>query len=222
MKSVKPFTGEIYVHTNVLNGKSYVGQTTVGVSKRWALHQRCARSPKTPAYNGLIARAIRKYGANAFEHQILSKARSQSELDNLEKIWIILLQTKTPSGYNLADGGYAAAGHVVSPEVRARLSAKQKANWEDPDYRAAHSGAKAFHYRRSPSPETIEKRAAKMRGRSQSAEQIEHRAVKLRGKKRTDVFRARCAARMTGKKMSEETRLRMSLSQKARQSREGV
>jgi hypothetical protein len=58
-----PVFGEIYVHTNVLNGKSYVGQTTVGMAKRWALHLRCAQSVRTPAYKTVFSKAIRKYGA---------------------------------------------------------------------------------------------------------------------------------------------------------------
>jgi len=124
------FLGEVYSHTCLANGKSYVGQTTQGVSKRWALHQRCARSSRTPAYRNLFSKAIRKYGPMAFEHQTLAVAQSQSELDNLEKVWIILLQAKAPTGYNLADGGYAAAGHTVTPEVRARLSASTKAQWK--------------------------------------------------------------------------------------------
>src|SRR5258708_36695724 len=104
------------------------------MASRWDLHLRCSRSPHTPAYRTLFSKAIRKHGAEVFEHQVLSRACSQSELDNLEKIWIILLQTKAPNGYNLSDGGYAAAGHVVTPEVRARLSAARTAQWQNPEF----------------------------------------------------------------------------------------
>jgi group I intron endonuclease len=213
--ALAPHFGEIYVHTCMANEKSYVGQTTASMAKRWRLHVRCAQSPRTPAYCGLIARAIRKYGADAFEHQVLSVARSQAELDNLEKIWIILLQTKAPNGYNLADGGYAAAGHVVSPEVRALLSVKQTANWADPEYRAAHTG-----YRRTDeSRAQMSQSASSRKVSTQTPEGIEKRAAKLRGTKRTSEFCAAQAARMTGIKLSEGTRLRMSLAQKARQER---
>jgi len=179
MLEPRPFSGEIYVHTNVLNGKSYVGQTTAGVAKRWSLHQRCARSPRTPAYGNLFSKAIRKYGAGAFEHQTLSIARSQTELDNLEKVWIILLQAKAPAGYNLANGGYAAAGHAVSLEVRARLSLKQKANWENLGYRQRYSVSRtgkkhAFRNRRHQSLETIANRVAKNTGKKRTLEQVQN------------------------------------------------
>ena len=218
MSDLKPFSGVVYVHTCTANEKSYVGQTTQGVDKRWKLHLRCARSPRTPAYVGLIARAIRKYGSDAFEHQVLSRARSQSELDNLEKVWIILLQSKAPNGYNLSDGGYAAAGHVVSPEVRARLSEAQKENWKDPYLRSRYSSG---HLGTKSTPEQIEARCASLRGKKQSSETIAKRVAKTTGLKRTPEFSAACAARMTGRKLSEATRRKMSISQTVRQTGKG-
>ena len=219
-----PFQGEIYIHWCPASEKGYVGQTTQGYVKRWGLHLRGARSPKTPAYRGVFAKAIRKYGFDAFEHQVLATASSQLELDGLERLWIWALQTKVPNGYNLTTGGDSGtAGHVVTPEVRAVLSAKGKALWADPVYRAQH--IEINHRLRAGKPqsvETIAKRVAKMIGRKQYPEQVEHRAVKLRGKKRTEEFRAACGARMTGKKLSAETRLRMSIAQTARQSRKEV
>lgn len=169
-----PIFGQVYVHTNIVNGKNYVGQTTAGMENRWKLHLRCARSTKTPAYAGLIARAIRKYGVDAFEHHVLSVVGSQARLDNLEKVWIILLQAKTPTGYNLADGGYAAAGHKVSSEVRARLSAATKLQWMNPEFREWYSrlrrGKKAH-------PNTIAACVASHLGKKQSAETIAKRVA---------------------------------------------
>jgi len=215
------FFGEVYVHTCRPNGKSYVGQTTQGVSSRWKLHLRCARSPKTPAYGNLFSKALRKHGADVFDSQTLSLAYSQAELDNLEKIWIILLQTKVPNGYNLTDGGDSGtAGHTVSPEVRAILSAKEKALWNDPIYRAQHVEINNRLRKGKPqSAETIEKRASAIRGRKQSPEEIAKRVAKTTGMKRTQEFREQCATRMQGTTRSAETRLKMSLAHKARQER---
>lgn len=220
MIEARPF-GVVYLHYNPVSEKGYVGQTMQGMEKRWKLHLKCARSKKTPASRGLVAKAIRKYGADTFEHQVLSMARSQSELDNLEKIWIILLQTKVPNGYNLTDGGDSGtAGHVVTPEVRAVLSAKGKANWADPVYRAEHTEINSrLRKGKSQTDEVIAKRVAKMLGRKASSEEIAKRVAKTTGMKRTQEFRDACAARMTGIKRSDETRLRMSLAQKARQER---
>ena len=183
MNTATPNFGEVYFHFCPTSQKGYVGQTTAGMEKRWKLHQRCARSVKTPAHEGLIARAIRKYGADSFEHQVLSVARSQAQLDNLEKVWIILLGAKAPGGYNLADGGYAAAGHIVSPEVRARLSAKQKENWKNPILRAKYSSGNLGVKQ---TPDRIETRIAALRGKKQSAETIAKRVAKTTGMTRTD------------------------------------
>lgn len=222
MLDARPFSGEIYVHMNLLNGKSYVGQTTAGMEKRWKSHLQCARSCKTPAYRTLLAKAIRKYGADAFESALLSVAGSQAHLDNLEKVWIILLQSKSPNGYNLSDGGYAAAGHVVTAEVRAVLSAAAKAQWQSPEFiQKVENGLYADNGNLSPEDEArrlVNLRAA-LCGKKQSEETIAKRIAKTTGLKRTAEFRTACAARMTGKKMSEETRLRMSAAQVARQER---
>jgi group I intron endonuclease len=211
MADFTPF-GEIYLHWCPASEKGYVGQTTLGVVRRWLLHLRCSRSAKTPAYKTIFSKAIRKYGASAFEHHSLSVAGSQEQLDNLEKVWIILLQTKAPNGYNLADGGYAAAGHVVSAEVRARLSAAAKEQWKNPEYRAKYVGHKH-------SDETRQKMsiAASLRTvNTQTPEGIEKRAAKLRGLKRTPEFCAAQSSRMTGRQFSQETKDKMSASQKAR------
>lgn len=202
-----------------------MGQTTKGMSSRWDLHIHCAHSPKTQAYRGLIAKAIRKYGPEEFEHQVLSIARSQAELDNLEKVWIILLQTKAPKGYNLADGGYAAAGHVVTPEVRAVLSTAAKLQWQNPEFlQKVENGL--YVNNGNLSPEYEEKRLANLRlalcGKKQSAETIAKRSAKTTGMKRTPEQCARIGDGHRGIKPSEETRKKMSISHKARKARKGV
>ena len=215
------FFGEVYVHTCIPNGKSYVGQTTVGVSKRWALHQRCARSPKTSAYQNLFSKAIRKYGADAFDHKILGLAYSAEDLDCLEKAWILMLQTKQPNGYNLTDGGDSGtAGHEVSPAVREVLRTKATVQWQDPAFRVLYSELRRG---KKMAPAASERRLAALRavvcGKKQSAETIAKRVEKLKGKKRTQEFREQCAARMMGRKLPLSTRAAMSTAQLARQAR---
>jgi group I intron endonuclease len=207
MIEARPFSGEIYAHINTVNGKIYVGQTTAGMIERWRLHQRCANSPSTPAYNGVFARAIRKYGADAFVHQVLSIARSQAELDNLEKVWIILLQSKVPNGYNLSDGGYAAAGHVVSPDVRARLSAASKEQWQrqhaDPDFKLQY---RTNRKNWTPSVSHIAAVVAAHLGKKQSVDTIARRVAKTTGMKRSPEARARMSASHIGRPWTESQR----------------
>lgn len=182
--------GLIYAHQNRVNGKIYVGQTTSTLEGRWRLHLRCARSPKTPNHNGLFAKAIQKYGSAAFDSQVLSVAASQEELDNLERLWIILLQSKAPNGYNLTDGGNSGTkGHIVSDAVRKRLSEAAKAQWRNPEFLAK-----------------VE--AGLYRGRIQSPEEIEKRAAAHRGHKNPKAVAAMNAARR-GTRHSEETKLKI-------------
>ncbi len=86
--------GSIYVLTNCSSGKQYVGQTTLPIRER--LQRR-------KGYN----RHLRKALANdEFDMQVLAKATSKEELDNLERGFISTLGTKYPEGYNIQEGGH--------------------------------------------------------------------------------------------------------------------
>lgn len=91
----------IYVITNKINGKQYVGQTTYSIEKRFKEHKKQQNAPtrkKFPLYS-----AFRKYG---FENFIVSKLEecSEDELDDREKFWINKLDTYY-HGYNATFGG---------------------------------------------------------------------------------------------------------------------
>ena len=56
--------GHIYLITNNINGKKYVGKTELSIKKRWKQHIKDSKREKCeirPLY-----RAIRKYGQNNF------------------------------------------------------------------------------------------------------------------------------------------------------------
>lgn len=116
------------MHTCTANEKSYVGQTTQGVGKRWKEHVRHSRLTKCADFRYPFARAIRKHGPEAFESRVLSVAQTKEELDNLERIWIILLQTRKLNGYNLTAGGEGGFGHVVSDASKAAMSMAKRGN----------------------------------------------------------------------------------------------
>jgi group I intron endonuclease len=53
-----------------------------------------------------LARAIRKYGEESFTLEILSSASSPEELNKLETLWIVVLNSINPEfGYNMTFGG---------------------------------------------------------------------------------------------------------------------
>jgi|SRR5882672_3331832 len=114
--------GTIYVITNSVNGKHYVGQTTQSLEKRWGFHVGSAKFAKWA-----ISKAIKKHGKNCFLIESLgSTASSQIELDGLERIWISLMgsMAKDGEGYNLTYGGNGAG--TRTEEANRKLSETMK------------------------------------------------------------------------------------------------
>lgn len=126
----------VYVHINKFNGKKYVGQTVNGnnINKRWV--------------NGLgyrsctvFYKAIKKYGWNNFEHDIVASNLTLEEANHFEELLIRELDTMNPlNGYNLKSGGEnnklsdetkrkignANKGRIISEEERIKMSESRK------------------------------------------------------------------------------------------------
>lgn len=111
---------KVYVITNSINGKQYVGQTVKPIEKRWKQHLRDVKRGTLPyLYN-----AMKKYGTDKFSVRELCTVCTQEELDVAEVFYITTLGTKTPNGYNLAAGGAtgsAHTGHKHTEETKAFL-----------------------------------------------------------------------------------------------------
>lgn len=86
---------DIYVITNTINNKQYVGQS-LNSQKRF--YQHCKESSDT-----LISRAIKKYGAENFTLEVLEE--QIPNYNEREIYWIQKLNTQKPNGYNLTPGG---------------------------------------------------------------------------------------------------------------------
>ena len=109
--------GYIYIIKNNVNGKFYIGQTT-NLSKRKELHL-CGHSD-CPA----LKNAIGKYGRDNFTFSILATCSSLSELNACEIYWIRQLNTLSPNGYNLKQGG--ECGGKLSDETKEKISKSKK------------------------------------------------------------------------------------------------
>ena len=104
----------IYCITNNINGKQYVGLTTRNVNES-----------KTYYGSGLhIKRSITKYGKVNFNKDILEEITDKDKLSTRERYWINKLNTISPNGYNLTDGG--ERGYTISAESSKMLSKKLK------------------------------------------------------------------------------------------------
>lgn len=107
--------GEIYIITNIIDNKNYIGQTLThrknhnkyrpfGFKARFKEHiseALCNTKKKQCTY---LNNAIRKNGSTNFKVELLIRCSIES-LDNFEKIYIDKYNSIYPNGYNLTVGG---------------------------------------------------------------------------------------------------------------------
>lgn len=105
----------IYKMTNMVNNKSYIGQTTktfneryysrgVGMERVYNYHSSLKNLGRS--YNEHLLRAIEKYGVDNFTIEILEVCKTQSSLNKREEYFIKLFKTCNPKfGYNSTKGG---------------------------------------------------------------------------------------------------------------------
>lgn len=107
MANFEQCNGIIYLVTNKVNGKIYIGQTIMGIYVRWRHHiTRAMRHPIVS--NTPLHCAIRKYGADSFDIEIVGYADDMHALDNLERMMISILKSnRSGIGYNCNGGGAA-------------------------------------------------------------------------------------------------------------------
>lgn len=116
----KPVT--LYLVTNTLNGKTYVGVTShKDLRRRMSEHVHAAH---TRGLNGAFQRAIRKYGRVNFTIAALATYSTREEAYAAEIAYIAAHAPK----YNATLGGEGSRGHAVSAELRAQISARHRGN----------------------------------------------------------------------------------------------
>ena len=105
----------IYLITNRITGKQYVGQTINTIQRRW--REYCYEAKRGCRF--ALHLAIQKYGKENFTVEQIDVACDRDELDRKEQFWMEYYNTLTPNGYNLQTGG---GHHTVSEETRKRMS----------------------------------------------------------------------------------------------------
>ena len=106
--------GTIYLITNTVNDKKYVGQTITSLNKRWLAHIQESKTNSTrPLY-----RAINKYGIDNFKIKILEECDSNI-LSEREIYWIKQLDTYH-KGYNATTGG--DINKNIRQEIKQKIS----------------------------------------------------------------------------------------------------
>jgi group I intron endonuclease len=116
----------IYLLTNKVNGKYYVGKTVQSNVKRYLSSKKWAATlpkddPRGEAYMPIV-RAIRKYGFENFIVEVLAETDNHEKLCALEKLWIVLLDARNTSiGYNICAGGKGTTGRKNSEETLVKM-----------------------------------------------------------------------------------------------------
>lgn len=97
------YFGLVYLITNKINNKKYVGQTSQTLQERWSQHKNVAKKYKNKY---ALTNAIRKYGNSNFEINAIDYAKDQNELNFLEALYSVLYNCYVPNGYNLDICGF--------------------------------------------------------------------------------------------------------------------
>lgn len=171
----KPYRGVVYVATNLINSKVYVGKTMRTMIARRTSHICDARNGRGQAFGA----AIRKHGIDAFEWQEIMCSTDQDGLAACEMMIIAIFRKMGAILYNLTDGGEGRSGYKVSEETRAK-------------HRRTHDEAAIARMRSvQSSPEAIARKSASSKGRTFSAETIEKMRQHAMQRRQTDATKAK-------------------------------
>lgn len=111
----------IYCITNLLNGKTYIGQTGESFLRRFWHHQWKLRNHKHD--NPHLQAAFDKYGDDCFEFIVLEVCSTKDELDSKEIYYI----AQESNSYNILAGGGGRRGAPMSEHAKKLLSEKNRA-----------------------------------------------------------------------------------------------
>ena len=124
----------VYMHTNKINNKAYIGITSKLPEKRWGNNG----SQYSKKCHKAFAGAIKKYGWDNFDHIIWADGLTEDDAKYMEKLLIALYKTncckhKNPSyGYNMTDGGDGASGRPHTEESKRKLRELAKQRYSEP------------------------------------------------------------------------------------------
>jgi group I intron endonuclease len=110
----------IYLCTNKINGKMYVGLTKDLPERIKQHYQKAFNNPKFP-----INYALLKYGTSNFYWSVLRQCLTKKSAWRYEQYYIRKLKTYK-KGYNLTAGGEGARDYTITPRDRTAISIAQK------------------------------------------------------------------------------------------------
>lgn len=207
--------GIIYQYINTFNNKCYIGQTSKSLDERWKKHLKEAKRNSNCAFHC----AIRKYGAEAFEHKILCEIYRETteqlkEVLDYYECYYIKYYDSYNHGYNMTTGGDGAMGFKASEETRQKQSKLRQGDL-NPFYGKHHSDE----------TKKIISEATKLRYQGKNnpfygkrhSEQTKQKMSNIkRGKTLTDETRVKISEALKSRPFSESHRNNLSIANKSR------
>lgn len=212
----------IYLYTNKVNNKKYVGQT-IDFNKRHSSHISTSFNPNSVSYNLPFHNAIRKYGIDNFDIKILAHDIPTQDLMNEYEVFFIKrynTMANTGHGYNISSGGasgnkFAGKTEEEMIEIRERMVKNRKTILKGENH--PHFGKTITEEHKTKlreanlgkvvSEETKRKISESHKGKPKSKEHIEK--IKLTKEKNGSNTKGKNNP-MYGKKHTEETKKKMS------------
>lgn len=111
----------VYIHTNIINNKKYIGITSTIPKQRWGKNGSGYLKKKMGKYcQPAIAYAIIKYGWDKFTHEIIASDLTFKEAESLEVEKIREFCSDNPKyGYNIEKGGrYSKLPETIKEKMR--------------------------------------------------------------------------------------------------------
>lgn len=191
----------VYIITNLINGKCYVGET-MNMKERINRH----RSSKTLALHS----AISKYGIDNFNIYVEYFPNfNKKELQQLEEKLIHKCNSLAPNGYNILSKGESSIGFKHTEETKLKMSLLKKGKKLSNEHREKLANAKIGGKR---SEETKLKMRNSQLGNKFSEESKLKMSLAKKGKAPSEQCRLKGIEFHTGRKMPEETKLKISKS----------
>ena len=218
--------GTIYLVTNTLNGKQYVGQTIV--------------AGNDIGHGKLMTKAYAKHGKRNFTYELLcGDIANRPTLNFMERFWISVMSSQVPNGYNIENGGSTKGktaestkeklrqiftGFKHTEEAKHKISEASRIMWAENKEKLS-----ALRRGRVVTDEVKAKISASNTGKKRSEETCkrvglaklgfkhsEETKAKKRGVKASDETKAKLSAIRKGHQVSAETRAKISAAQKGR------
>lgn len=169
----KPY-GVIYLVTNKVTGKVYVGQTIMSLAARWKGHCNAGKSSR-------LWLSIQTHGRENFTVEQIDAALDKRELDDLERFYIAVYEaTNKETGYNFERGG---AGVPKSKDATERAAAKLRGRKIPPESVAKMAATKRDRPRTPAEQAVLDKMTEANIGRKHRAESRQKMSEAVTGRK---------------------------------------